>query len=163
MNIFEKIRIFFTRIFSNRDVKKIEEPKEPIKKINVEKQKEKEDFFEIYKKIKKREYDLNELSEEQARKEIAILDSEIEMKKKKLDQGITELNILKNENKNYEKNRIIYLYKEVQDGKMDLTQLELEDLKKVRTLFYEEAKIRDIKLGEDIEELEKALIAAANN
>ena len=81
------------------------------------------------------------------------------MQKKKLNQGITELNILKNDNKDFEKNRIMNLYKEIKEGKIVLEEIDLEDLKKIRTVFHEEAKIYDKKIGEDIEVLERKLIA----
>ena len=45
------------------------------------------------------------------------------MQKKKLNQGITELNILKNDNKDFEKNRIMNLYKEIKEGKIVLENL----------------------------------------
>ena len=159
MNMFNSIKNFFKRIFLNKNIRKIEEAKEVVSPRNNINQSEKEDFFEIYNKVKRREYDLNNLSEEQAEKVITILDSEIEMKKKKLNQGITELNILKNDNKNYERNRIMSLYKEVKSGEKLLEEIDLEDLKKIRAIFYEETKIYDKKIGEDIDILEKKLIA----
>ena len=159
MNMFNSIKNFFKRIFLNKNIRKIEEAKEVVSPRNNINQSEKEDFFEIYNKVKRREYDLNNLSEEQAEKVITILDSEIEMKKKKLNQGITELNILKNDNKNYERNRIMSLYKEVKSGEKLLEEIDLEDLKKIRAIFYEETKIYDKKIGEDIDILEKNLIA----
>ena len=159
MNMFNNIKDFFTRIFLNKNIKKIEEAKEVASPRNNINQTEKDNFFEIYNKIKKHEYDLNNLSKEQAEKVITILDSEIEMQKKKLNQGITELNILKNDNKDFEKNRIMNLYKEIKEGKIVLEEIDLEDLKKIRTVFHEEAKIYDKKIGEDIDILEKKLIA----
>ena len=159
MNMFNSIKNFFKRIFLNKNIRKIEEAKEVVSPRNNINQSEKEDFFEIYNKVKRREYELNNLSEEQAEKVITILDSEIEMKKKKLNQGITELNILKNDNKNYERNRIMSLYKEVKSGEKLLEEIDLEDLKKIRAIFYEETKIYDKKIGEDIDILEKKLIA----
>lgn len=159
MNMFNSIKNFFKRIFLNKNIRKIEEAKEVVSPRNNINQSEKEDFFEIYNKVKRHEYDLNNLSKEQAEKVITILDSEIEMKKKKLNQGITELNILKNDNKNYERNRIMSLYKEVKSGEKLLEEIDLEDLKKIRAIFYEETKIYDKKIGEDIDILEKNLIA----
>ena len=159
MNMFNNIKDFFTRIFLNKNIKQIEEAKEVASPRNNINQTEKDNFFEIYNKIKKHEYDLNNLSKEQAEKVITILDSEIEMQKKKLNQGITELNILKNDNKDFEKNRIMNLYKEIKEGKIVLEEIDLEDLKKIRTVFHEEAKIYDKKIGEDIEVLERKLIA----
>lgn len=145
-----KIKQFFKNIILRNKVKQLEEPKEEI----VIKQDEKKKFFEMYEKVKKNEYDLNNLTEEQAQKVITMLKSEINLKKDKLNNDVTELNILKIDNKIAEKNRIFEIYNGIKNDTIDLNDIDKEDLLKIRKLFIEEAKIQDGKIEEEIELLE---------
>ena len=145
-----KIKQFFKNIILRNKVKQLEEPKEEI----VIKQDEKKKFFEMYEKVKKNEYDLNNLTEEQAQKVITMLKSEINLKKDKLNNDVTELNILKIDNKIAERNRIFEIYNGIKNETIDLNDIDKEDLLKIRKLFIEEAKIQDGKIEEEIELLE---------
>ncbi len=145
-----KIKQFFKNIILRNKVKQLEEPKEEI----VIKQDEKKKFFEMYEKVKKNEYDLNNLTEEQAQKVITMLKSEINLKKDKLNNDVTELNILKIDNKIAERNRIFEIYNGIKNETIDLKDIDKEDLLKIRKLFIEEAKIQDGKIEEEIELLE---------
>lgn len=145
-----KIKQFFKNIILRNKVKQLEEPKEEI----VIKQDEKKKFFEMYEKVKKNEYDLNNLTEEQAQKVITMLKSEINLKKDKLNNDVTELNILKIDNKIAERNRIFEIYNGIKNETIDLKDIDKEDLLKIRKLFIEEAKIQDGKIEEEMELLE---------
>lgn len=145
-----KIKQFFKNIILRNKVKQLEEPKEEI----VIKQDEKKKFFEMYEEVKKNEYDLNNLTEEQAQKVITMLKSEINLKKDKLNNDVTELNILKIDNKIAEKNRIFEIYNGIKNETIDLNDIDKDDLLKIRKLFIEEAKIQDGKIEEEIELLE---------
>lgn len=145
-----KIKQFFKNIILRNKVKQLEEPKEEI----VIKQDEKKKFFEMYEKVKKNEYDLNNLTEEQAQKVITMLKSEINLKKDKLNNDVTELNILKIDNKIAERNRIFEIYNGIKNETIDLNDIDKEDLLKIRKLFIEEAKIQDGKIEEEMELLE---------
>lgn len=145
-----KIKQFFKNIILRDKVKQLEEPKEEI----VIKQDEKKKFFEMYEEVKKNEYDLNNLTEEQAQKVITMLKSEINLKKDKLNNDVTELNILKIDNKIAEKNRIFEIYNGIKNDTIDLNDIDKEDLLKIRKLFIEEAKIQDGKIEEEISLLE---------
>lgn len=57
-----------------------------------------------------------------------------------------------------EKTRIMNLYKGVKDNVINLKEIDIEDLKKIRKLFYEEAKIHDRNLESEINSLEKMII-----
>lgn len=122
---------------------------------NLNNQNEKNEFFEIYNKIKSGQYNLNELTEEQSKKIIAILNSEISLKKNKLNHDITELNILKVDNRINEKNRIFDLYNGVKNETIDLSDISREDLLKIRKLLLEETKIQDEKLEDEIQLLKR--------
>lgn len=110
-----KIKQFFLKIISKNKTKRLESLKEDNimeknSKLNnnqtengLNNQNDKKEFFEIYNKIKKGQYNLNELTEEQVKRIIAILNSEIILKKDKLEHDITELNILKIDNRMNEK------------------------------------------------------------
>ena len=50
------------------------------------------------------------------------------------------------------------LYKGVKDNVINLKEIDIEDLKKIRKLFYEEAKIHDRNLESEINSLEKMII-----
>lgn len=123
-------------------------------KNNIKDFNEKKEFFEIYNKVKKGQYDLNKLTEEQSKKIIAILNSEISLKKDKLNQDIMELNILKVDNKIDEKNRILELYNGVKNGNIYLNGINKEDLLKIRRLLLEESKMHDEKFENEIKLLE---------
>lgn len=106
MQVIKKIKEFFNNIFDHNKTKRLEgynEPKSVEKTQNENYIKNKNEIFEIYKKVKKREYDLQDLTEEQSEKIIALLKEELKIKKDKLNKKITELNMLKQENKGYEK------------------------------------------------------------
>ena len=178
--IIDKIKEFFSNILSRNMLKKLEPPKvcENIKNENfMEDNKvtddnkiaddnkitadnkimadsnisnEKKEFFDIYNKIKAGEYDLKDLSEEQAKKVIAILNSEISLKKDRLKNDVMELNILKIDNKIDEKNRLLKMYNEVKNGSINLSEIDKNDLLKIRRLLLEEAKIQDEKLEEQL-------------
>lgn len=165
-NLINKIKQFFRNIISRNKIKRLEMPKETnftetnlkINSTQMEnnsnKLNEKKEFFEIYNKVKNGQYNLNELTEEQSKKIIAILNSEISIKKDKLNHDITELNILKAENRIEEKNRIFELYNRVKNETINLNDIEKEDLQKIRKLLLEEAKMQDEKLEDEIQILE---------
>ncbi len=153
-----RIKQFFKNIISKNKIKQLEEPKERMliedeDKTN-QKQEEKKQFFEIYNKIKNNEYNLKDLTTDQAEKTVAMLKSEINLKKNKLSNDITELNILKADNRIEEKNRIFELYNGIKEQTIDLNNIDREDLLKIRKLFIEEAKIQDKKLEDEITLLE---------
>lgn len=153
-----KIKQFFKNIILKNNVKQLEAPKENdlIEKNEekLKKQNDKKEFFEIYNKIKKAEYNLNELTTDQAQKTIDMLKSEINLKQNKLNNDITELNILKADNRIEEKNRIFDIYNGIKEQTIDLNDIDREDLLRVRKLFIEEAKIQDEKLEDEISLLE---------
>ena len=153
-----KIKQFFKNIILKNKVKQLEAPKENdlIEKNEekLKKQNDKKEFFEIYNKIKKAEYNLNELTTDQAQKTIDMLKSEINLKQNKLNNDITELNILKADNRIEEKNRIFELYNGIKEQTIDLNNIDREDLLRIRKLFIEEAKIQDEKLEDEISLLE---------
>ncbi len=153
-----KIKQFFKNIILKNKVKQLEAPKEKdlIEKNEekLKKQNDKKEFFEIYNKVKKAEYNLNDLTTDQAQKTIAMLKSEINLKQNKLNNDITELNILKADNRIEEKNRIFELYNGIKEQTIDLNNIDREDLLRIRKLFIEEAKIQDEKLEDEISLLE---------
>lgn len=165
-NFINKIKQFFKNIISRNKTKRLETPKEtnPLEnnsklknkqtENDLNNQNEKKEFFEIYNKVKNGQYNLNELTEEQSKKIIAILNSEISMKKDKLEHDITELNILKVDNRINEKNRIFELYNGVINETIDLSDIDREDLVKIRKLLLEEAKMQDEKFEDEIKLLE---------
>ena len=61
-----------------------------------------------------------------------------------------ELNILKIDNKIDEKNRLLKMYNEVKNGSINLSEIDKNDLLKIRRLLLEEAKIQDEKLEEQL-------------
>lgn len=153
-----KIKQFFKNIILKNKVKQLEAPKENdlIEKNEekLKKQNDKKEFFEIYNKVKKAEYNLSDLTTDQAQKTIAMLKSEINLKQNKLNNDITELNILKADNRIEEKNRIFELYNGIKEQTIDLNNIDREDLLRIRKLFIEEAKIQDEKLEDEISLLE---------
>lgn len=163
INFINKIKQFFKNIISKNKIKKLDAPKEndlsnsssSINKSIIENKKiEKNKFFEIYNSVKKGQYNINDLSEEEAKKIIAILNSEISLKRDKLNNDITELNILKIDNRINEKNRILELYNNVKNQKIDLVNIERDDLLKIRKLLLEEVKIQDERFEDEIKSLE---------
>ena len=164
-NFFNKIIQFFKNLVSRNNIKKLEPAKDNnidkkneiinnIQENNTSNDIEKQEFFDIYNMIKNGSYDLNKLTKEDAKKVIAILKSEIDLKEKKLSKNITELNILKYDNKAEEKNRIFEIYNNVKNGEIDLTTIDKEDLLKIRKILLEEAKIQDNKFEDEIQLLE---------
>lgn len=165
-NFINKIKQFFKEIISRLTTKKLESPKEELlesnsnisgDKVNKKEEiqdinylKDKKEFFEIYNKVKKGKYNLNELDEEQKKKIITILNSEISLKKDRLDHEIMKLNILKADNRISEKNRIFELYNRVKNDTIDLEQIDREDLIKIRKLLLEEAKIQTEKFEDEV-------------
>ncbi len=149
-NFINKIKQFFKNIISRKQIKQLEIPKDVNlignnnSKLNSNQMEndlnEKKEFFEIYNKVKNGQYNLNKLTEEQSKKIIAILNSEISLKKDKLNHDITELNIYKFDNRINEKNRIFELYNRVKNETIDLHDIDREDLLKIRKLLFEEAK-----------------------
>ena len=84
-------------------------------------------------------------------------------KKKKLkmpEQTVQEVISGENEEEylKNEKKRIMELYKVIKDNIINLEEVDTEDLKKIRKLFYEEAKIHDRNLESEINSLEKMII-----
>ena len=165
-NFIKKIKQFFKNIISRNKKKRLEAPKDNNLKVsssklnsnqtnnNLNKPNDKKDFFEIYNKLKNRHYNLNELNEKELKKIIDILNFEIGLKKDKLEHNITELNILKIDNRINEKNRIFKLYNEVQNENIDLNDINREDIKKIRKLLLEETKMQDEKFEYEIKLLE---------
>lgn len=156
-----KIKQFFKNIISRNKKKQLEAPKdnnlEESSTLNknqeenqINKLAEKEEFFEIYQKVKNGQYNLKELTEEQSKKIIAILNSEINLKKDKLEQNNTELNVLKIDNRIKEKNRIFELYNGIKNENINLSDIDREDLIKIRRLLFEESKIQNEKLDDEI-------------
>lgn len=78
------------------------------------------------------------------------MNSEISLKKDRLDHEIMKLNILKADNRISEKNRIFELYNRVKNDTIDLEQIDREDLIKIRKLLLEEAKIQTEKFEDEV-------------
>ena len=76
------------------------------------------------------------------------------------DQSVQEVISGENEEEylKNEKKRIMELYKVIKDNIINLEEVDTEDLKKIRKLFYEEAKIHDRNLESEINSLEKMII-----
>lgn len=91
MNIFQKIKDFFT--------KKFKKPKEKVEEnvLETKEQKyiEKQEILELYKKYKNHEIKLSQIDREKANKIIELLKEEIKIKTKKLDEVQTEANMYK--------------------------------------------------------------------
>ncbi len=153
-----KIKQFLKNFISRKKLKQIEAPKNS-DSINKEEklpnnQNQKKEFFEIYEKVKKSEYNLNDLTEEQAKKIIEMLKTEINLKKNKLNNEVTELNILKADNRIAEKNRIFEIYNGIKNETINLNEINREDLLKIRKLFLAEAKLQDEKFEDEIDILD---------
>ena len=121
-NIYEKIKSFFSKIFKQNNVKRLNE-----KNINI------------------KENNFKNLEKTNEKKEI-------------FNKQITVANISQNGTNTIEKERIMNLYNNAKDGKIEFDEIETKDLKKIWALFCEEAKICDKKLQSEIIELEKILI-----
>lgn len=83
----------------------------------------------------------------------ALVETEIEIKNRNLEDITTEMEMHRKENMSDEKHRIMDLYYQVQDGEVDLESIEYEDLIKIRKLLLEETKMRDKLIEEDFVEL----------
>ena len=83
----------------------------------------------------------------------ALVETEIEIKNRNLEEITTEMEMHRKENMSDEKHRIMDLYYKVQDGEVDLESIEYEDLIKIRKLLLEETKMRDELIEEDFVEL----------
>ena len=163
-NFINKIKQFFKNIIFRNKTKRLEDSKEITSiennvinnqtKSELNNQEEKKEFFEIYNKVKNGQYNLQDLTEEQLKKIITILKSEISLKKDKLDHNITELNILKVDNRINEKNRILELYNEDKNETIDFADIGKEDLLKIRKLLLEESKMQDERFEDEIKLLE---------
>lgn len=165
-NFVNKIKQFIKNIISRNKTKRLEAPKDnnlidSNTKINSEqtennlnKLNEKKEFFGIYNKVKNGQYNLKELTEEQSKKIIAILNSEINLKREKLDHDITELNILKVDNRINKKNIILELYNVIKNENIDLNDINREYLLKIRKLLLEEENMKDEKFEYEIRLLE---------
>ena len=82
------------------------------------------------------------------------------IKKLKIPEQNSQNVLLKETKEEYlknEKTRIMDLYKGVKDNVINLKEIDREDLKKIRKLFYEEAKIHDKNLENEINSLEKMM------
>ncbi len=95
--IWNKIKEFFRNLFKSKKEKLLAE------KSNANTEISKETFFDIYNKVKNKEVSLDSLSLDTLRKIDLMLDEEIEMKTKKIDRQVTEINM---------KNMDIKYYKE---------------------------------------------------
>lgn len=169
MQIIKKIQAFIANIFNHNKVEMLEEHEETKiveKNQNENYQKNKNEIFDIYQKIKKGEYDIKNLKEEQSEKVIALLNEELKIKKESLNNKITELNILKQENKGYEKERIFELYKQTKNKTIDLSSLSYQDLVKMKELMKEELKYHTKKAVEEEQynqQLEKEIQCLVKN
>ena len=185
-NIIDKIKNFFKRIFGKNDTKLLNQASINEKeqgKINEKKLKDeekqdtlnyfknnKEEFandkkevLDIYKKIKNGECNPDDLDDEKREKINALVKTEIEIKKRHLEEKTTELKMLRRENMSNEKHRIIDLYYQVQDGEVNLESIEYEDLIKIRKLLLEETKMRDKLIEEDLIELTTLVSSGSTN
>ena len=128
-------------LMGRTNVKMLEAPQEnsEITKTSTSK----EEIFDIYNKIKKGEYNPDELDEEKREKINVILKSEIDIKKKQLERKKIELDMLKQDNIANERIRLMRLYDLVKADKVNLDDLENEDLYKIRQLLIDEAKFKD--------------------
>lgn len=87
-NIFTKTRNFIKRLFTNKEIKNDVINETPIDKtMNI---RTKEELMDIYAKAKKGKYDLNSLDIEDIRMLNKMIETEIEIKTKKLDEIVTD-------------------------------------------------------------------------
>lgn len=153
-----KIKQFFKNFISRNKLKQIEVPKNSDyinkEEKSLKNQNQKKEFFEIYEKVKKSENNLNDLTEEQNKKIIEMLKTEINLKRDKLNNEVTELNILKADNRIAEKNRIFEIYNGIKNETIDLNEIDREVLLKIRKLFLAEAKLQNEKLEDEIDMLD---------
>lgn len=148
--MWEKIKEFFKNIkqilMGTQNTKLLEAPdekSEKIEHIKTEETSSKEEIFDIYNKIKKGEYNPDELDEEKREKINILLKNELDIKKKQIRRKKIELKMLKQENIANEKIRIMNLYYLVKQDKINLDYIKNEDLYKIRQLLIEEAKIHN--------------------
>lgn len=153
-----KIKQFFKNFISRNKLKQIEVPKNSDyinkEEKSLKNQNQKKEFFEIYEKVKKFENNLNDLTEEQNKKIIEMLKTKINLKRDKLNNEVTELKILKADNRITEKNRIFEIYNGIKNETIDLNEVDREDLLKIRKLFLAEAKLQNEKLEDEIDILD---------
>ena len=153
-----KIKQFFKNFISRNKLKQIEVPKNSDyinkEEKSLKNQNQKKEFFEIYEKVKKSENNLNDLTEEQNKKIIEMLKTEINLKRDKLNNEVTELKILKADNRITEKNRIFEIYNGIKNETIDLNEIDRKDLLKIRKLFLAEAKLQNEKLEDEIDILD---------
>lgn len=83
-NIFTKTRNFIKRLFTNKEIKN-----DVIKETPMDRR-TKEELIEIYAKAKRGKYDLNSLDIEDIRMLNKMIETEIEIKTKKLDEIVTD-------------------------------------------------------------------------
>ena len=110
--IWNKIKEIFIKLFKAKKQKALAEKNE-IKEAEEKSTKNritKDEFFNIYNQVKKKEISLDSLTVEDLEKIDRMLDEEIEIKTKKIDRQITELNM---------KNMDIKFYKEKLNGTND--------------------------------------------
>lgn len=92
-NIITKVIKFIKKIFKRNIQQSDIENKNSLSTNNL--QKTKQEILEIYSEAKKGKYDLNKLQLEEIQMLNKLIESEIEIKTKKLDQIITETKIIK--------------------------------------------------------------------
>lgn len=92
-NIITKVIKFLKRIFKSNIQQPDIENKASLSTSNL--QRTKQEMIEIYSEAKKGKYDLNKLQLEEIQMLNKLIESEIEIKTKKLDQIITETRIKK--------------------------------------------------------------------
>ena len=169
-NIIKRIKDFFKRLFGINETKLLEQANVSEKEIETindnrlikeKNETDKNDVLDIYKKIKKGEYDPDFLDDQKREKVNTLIKNEIEIKKRHLEEKTAELKTLRQENMPNEKQRIIDLYYQVKDDNVNLDSINYEDLIKIRRLLLEETKMRDELIEEDIALLEIESIVGA--
>ncbi len=90
IDFINKIKRFFKNIISKNKIKRLDVPKE-----SDIKQKSKNEFFELYNKVKNKTIDLQEIEIEDLLKIRRLLLEELKIQDKKIEEEIVELEILK--------------------------------------------------------------------
>ncbi len=90
IDFINKIKRFFKNIISKNKIKRLDVPKE-----SDIKQKSKNEFFELYNKVKNKTIDLQEIEREDLLKIRRLLLEELKIQDKKIEEEIVELEILK--------------------------------------------------------------------
>jgi hypothetical protein len=98
-NLVDKIKRFFANIFGKNKVKSLPEPMEE-SKVNVL---NKEDFLNLYKKIKERQVDIKTLTREELIMFIKLGKEEIKFLEKRIENEKTECNMYQKEIDFYQK------------------------------------------------------------